>query len=58
VTDTPPKCWGCECNVPLVDGYHEEPTDVPGAVYMYPCIAEDEEPQGTRAGNNNGRVRR
>lgn len=34
---TKPKCQGCECGVPLRDGMHEEETDIPNMVYVYPC---------------------
>ena len=30
-------CWGCECGADLIDAMHEEPTDIPGKVYFYPC---------------------
>jgi hypothetical protein len=38
-TDPPPACWGCELGVPVVAGRHEEPTDINGTVYTYPCGA-------------------
>ena len=31
------KCQGCECGVPLRGGMHEEETDIPNMVYVYPC---------------------
>lgn len=36
----PVVCWGCECNVPIVDGMHAEDTDDPIIKYTYPCSAE------------------
>lgn len=30
-------CHGCACDVPLRHGWHEEPTNIPGKVYAYPC---------------------
>ena len=41
-----PLCWGCECNVPVKNGYHEEETNVPGNVYVYPCLAVKDENRG------------
>lgn len=32
-------CWGCALGVPLRDGEHEEPAEVAGMVYAYPCTA-------------------
>lgn len=43
-----PICWGCECEVPVRDGYHVEETGIPGTVYVYPCKA-DAESLGVRA---------
>ncbi len=33
------QCWGCECGVPVRNGLHEEETDMPGVVYVYPCAS-------------------
>jgi len=35
-----PRCLGCDCDVPLVNGMHHEETDIPGVDYVYPCINE------------------
>jgi hypothetical protein len=35
-----PKCLGCDCDVPLVNGMHHEETDIPGVDYVYPCTGE------------------
>ncbi len=34
-----PVCWGCECGLPVIEGYHREPTNIPDTVYVYPCKA-------------------
>lgn len=39
-SEKPVTCWGCECGVPLVNGYHEEERGVRGLVDRYPCTAE------------------
>lgn len=33
-------CWGCECDVPVVEGRHREDTGMPGVVYEYPCARQ------------------
>ena len=33
------QCFGCECDVSLTNGMHEEGTDNEGMVYTYPCTA-------------------
>lgn len=35
-----PKCLGCDCDVPVINGMHHEDTDIPGVDYVYPCTAE------------------
>lgn len=35
-------CWGCELDVPVVDGYHQERGfESDEIVYVYPCIASE-----------------
>jgi hypothetical protein len=43
MSDNDVKCWGCECEVPVRDGMHEEPTDIPDVVYTYPCTKQDKD---------------
>lgn len=38
-----PRCFGCECGVPLVGDMHHEETDIPGTVYEYPCTDQGEQ---------------
>ena len=38
-TNAKPSCAGCDCGVPVRNGMHEEPTDIPDTVYVYPCRA-------------------
>lgn len=50
------KCQGCECKVPVRNGYHEEPYECPehedceqhgeGLVYAYPCTRMPEVTRG------------